>query len=157
MRPMELFRRAVAEIGDVSAAELSAHLEKKHGVKIEPPFIPLFKATLQGVAQESPGTMQKSPRSPKPSEVKPSPIQGSGFSCAFPGYNTDMMDDLKKLIQKRWGYSTLRPLQEDAMRAVLDGRDSLLVLPTGGSVTRLQPYCVVLDKPPASSRRSSPS
>jgi hypothetical protein len=47
MKPMEIFRVAVAEIGDVSAAELSAHLEKKHGVKIEPAFIPLFKATLQ--------------------------------------------------------------------------------------------------------------
>ena len=46
MKPMELFRRAVAK-GNVSAAELSAHLEKKHGVKIEPAFIPLFKATLQ--------------------------------------------------------------------------------------------------------------
>ena len=47
MKPMELFRRAVSEIGDVSAAELSAHLEKKHGVKIEPAFIPLYKATLR--------------------------------------------------------------------------------------------------------------
>lgn len=47
MKPMELFRNVVAEVGDVSAAELSAHLEKKHGVKIEPAFIPLFKATLQ--------------------------------------------------------------------------------------------------------------
>ena len=47
MKPMELFRRAVDEIGDASAAELSEHLEKKHGVKIEPAFIPLFKATLQ--------------------------------------------------------------------------------------------------------------
>ena len=47
MKPMELFRRAVAEVGNVSADELSAHLEKKHGVKIEPAFIPLFKATLQ--------------------------------------------------------------------------------------------------------------
>ena len=47
MKPMDLYRLALAEIGDVSAAELSAHLEKKHGVKIEPAFIPLFKATLQ--------------------------------------------------------------------------------------------------------------
>ena len=47
MKPMELFRNAVAEVGDVSAAELSAHLEKKHGVKIEPAFIPVFKATLR--------------------------------------------------------------------------------------------------------------
>src|SRR5207302_9518304 len=30
------------------------------------------------------------------------------------------------------GFRQLRPLQEQAMRAVLDGRDSLVVLPTGG-------------------------
>lgn len=53
MKPMELFRRAIAEIGYVSAAELSAHLEKKHGVKIEPAFIPLFKATLQDLERTS--------------------------------------------------------------------------------------------------------
>ena len=47
MKPMELFQRAVDEIGDASAAELSEHLAKKHGVKIEPAFIPLFKATLK--------------------------------------------------------------------------------------------------------------
>ena len=47
MKPLDLFRCAIEEIGDVSAAELSAHLEKQHGVKIEPAFIPLFKATLQ--------------------------------------------------------------------------------------------------------------
>ena len=47
MKPMDVFRRAVAEIGDVSAVELSAHLEKKHGVKIEPEFVPIYKATLK--------------------------------------------------------------------------------------------------------------
>ncbi|HEX7940764.1 MAG TPA: RecQ family ATP-dependent DNA helicase, partial [Gemmatimonadaceae bacterium] len=31
-----------------------------------------------------------------------------------------------------WGFSDFRPLQRDAMHAVLDGRDSLVVLPTGG-------------------------
>ena len=43
-----------------------------------------------------------------------------------------MLDDLKKLVLKHWGHPTFRPLQEDAMRAVLENRDSLLVLPTGG-------------------------
>jgi hypothetical protein len=47
MKPMEIFRLAVAEIGEVSAAELSAHLEKKHGVKIEPAYIPVFRETLK--------------------------------------------------------------------------------------------------------------
>jgi ATP-dependent DNA helicase RecQ len=41
-------------------------------------------------------------------------------------------DRLRALIHLHWGIHTLRPLQEQAMRAVLDGRDSLVVLPTGG-------------------------
>jgi ATP-dependent DNA helicase RecQ len=41
-------------------------------------------------------------------------------------------DPLRDLIARQWGFRTLRPLQEQAMRAVLDGRDSLVVLPTGG-------------------------
>jgi ATP-dependent DNA helicase RecQ len=39
---------------------------------------------------------------------------------------------LLTLIQKTWGYSALRPLQQPAMQAMLDRRDSLVVLPTGG-------------------------
>ena len=39
---------------------------------------------------------------------------------------------LRDVIVRYWGYRTLRPLQEPAMRAVLEGRDSLVVLPTGG-------------------------
>jgi ATP-dependent DNA helicase RecQ len=40
--------------------------------------------------------------------------------------------DLKEIIARHWGFHDFRPLQEPAMRAVLDGRDSLVVLPTGG-------------------------
>ena len=43
-----------------------------------------------------------------------------------------MPADLQAIVQKHWGFASFRPLQEEAMRAVLDGRDSLLVLPTGG-------------------------
>src|SRR5437764_8681624 len=43
-----------------------------------------------------------------------------------------MLDQLKDVIARIWGFRELRPLQEPAMRAVLDGRDSLVVLPTGG-------------------------
>src|SRR5437773_1807491 len=43
-----------------------------------------------------------------------------------------MLDQLKDVIARTWGFRELRPLQEPAMRAVLDARDSLLVLPTGG-------------------------
>src|SRR6266853_842430 len=42
------------------------------------------------------------------------------------------LNDLQAVIARHWGFTSLRPLQEQGMRAVLDGRDSLLVLPTGG-------------------------
>jgi ATP-dependent DNA helicase RecQ len=45
---------------------------------------------------------------------------------------TYSLADLRRIIEQHWGYRTFRPLQERAMRAVLDGRDSLVVLPTGG-------------------------
>jgi len=35
-------------------------------------------------------------------------------------------------VKRYWGFDQLRPLQEKAIRAELDGRDSLVVLPTGG-------------------------
>jgi ATP-dependent DNA helicase RecQ len=36
------------------------------------------------------------------------------------------------VIKRHWGFTALRPLQEQAIRAALAGRDSLVVLPTGG-------------------------
>jgi ATP-dependent DNA helicase RecQ len=43
-----------------------------------------------------------------------------------------MHADLTDVLERYWGYSEFRPLQLEAMRAILDRRDSLLVLPTGG-------------------------
>jgi ATP-dependent DNA helicase RecQ len=40
--------------------------------------------------------------------------------------------DLRAAVERHWGFGSFRPLQERAIRAVLDGRDSLVVLPTGG-------------------------
>jgi ATP-dependent DNA helicase RecQ len=39
---------------------------------------------------------------------------------------------LQEAIARYWGYTSFRPLQREAMDAVLAGRDSLVVLPTGG-------------------------
>src|SRR5712691_8107962 len=41
-------------------------------------------------------------------------------------------DALREALQRVWGYSTFRPLQREAMHAILDARDSIVVLPTGG-------------------------
>ncbi len=40
--------------------------------------------------------------------------------------------DLLAVIRRHWGFDSLRPLQSAAMQAFLEGRDSLMVLPTGG-------------------------
>jgi ATP-dependent DNA helicase RecQ len=39
---------------------------------------------------------------------------------------------LPEVVARFWGYGSLRPLQREAMEAVLAGRDSIVVLPTGG-------------------------
>jgi ATP-dependent DNA helicase RecQ len=39
---------------------------------------------------------------------------------------------LDELLRKHWGYTSFRPLQREAIEAVLSGRDSVVVLPTGG-------------------------
>jgi len=39
---------------------------------------------------------------------------------------------LQNAISRYWGYTSFRPLQQEAMEAVLAGRDSIVVLPTGG-------------------------
>ena len=45
------------------------------------------------------------------------------------------MDTAAKIlstVKQYWGFERLRPLQEEAIRAGLEGRDSLVVMPTGG-------------------------
>lgn len=42
------------------------------------------------------------------------------------------MQDPKKILLKYWGYSSFRPLQEDIILSVLEGKDTLALLPTGG-------------------------
>ena len=39
---------------------------------------------------------------------------------------------VRAVLSRYWGFDTLRPLQAEAIQASLDGRDSLVILPTGG-------------------------
>ncbi len=41
-------------------------------------------------------------------------------------------DDILGVVRRYWGYDQLRPMQEEAIRAGLENRDSLVVMPTGG-------------------------
>ena len=40
--------------------------------------------------------------------------------------------DIHRILQKYWGYKQFRALQEDIILSVLEGRDTLGLMPTGG-------------------------
>lgn len=42
------------------------------------------------------------------------------------------MTDLSAILKQYWGYDSFRPFQEEAIRCVLNGIDTLVLLPTGG-------------------------
>lgn len=42
------------------------------------------------------------------------------------------MDKSREILQKIWGYSAFRPLQEEIVDAAIYGHDTLAILPTGG-------------------------
>lgn len=43
-----------------------------------------------------------------------------------------MSKQLTDILKKYWGHASFRPMQEDIIRHVLDGNDTLALLPTGG-------------------------
>src|SRR5947199_8025818 len=59
-------------------------------------------------------------------------VEGKENPCMSSRPATFDLGALKKIVEQHWGYQSFRPLQEAAMRAVLEGRDSVVVLPTGG-------------------------
>jgi hypothetical protein len=46
MNKLEMVQDALRELGDVSLEELSSFIHSRHGLKIEPKFLPIFKASL---------------------------------------------------------------------------------------------------------------
>ena len=50
----------------------------------------------------------------------------------MPAPQSPLPDVVGNLLSKWWGFDALRPLQSDAIAAALAGRDSLVVMPTGG-------------------------
>jgi ATP-dependent DNA helicase RecQ len=63
-----------------------------------------------------------------------------------------MPDSIHELLKEYWGYDAFRPLQEDIINAVLAGKDTLALLPTGGGKSicfqvpamRLDGLCLVI-------------
>lgn len=74
------------------------------------------------------------------SRVVESPSFSSGKLLEIlPGYSspapyTGCMSDVDLLgpLQRYWGYSTFRPLQDRIVGSIVDGRDTCVIMPTGG-------------------------
>jgi len=47
MDKLELVQVALRELGNVSSQELSWFIAKRHGVVIEPKYIPVYKASIK--------------------------------------------------------------------------------------------------------------
>ena len=42
------------------------------------------------------------------------------------------MNTANDILRRYWGHDALRPAQQKAIGAVMEGRDTLAILPTGG-------------------------
>ncbi len=51
MSKEEAVRFALGEVGDVSAEELAAFVQRRFGLWIEPKFVPVFKASIRAREQ----------------------------------------------------------------------------------------------------------
>jgi ATP-dependent DNA helicase RecQ len=64
------------------------------------------------------------------------------------GRGTSLLDASRRTAQRRFGIERLRPEQEAAMLAVLEGRDTLVALPTGfGKSLIYQVPAMILERP----------
>ena len=50
----------------------------------------------------------------------------------MPTVDASIDTQLREAIKRHWGYGDFLPLQREAMHCVMESRDSVVVLPTGG-------------------------
>src|SRR6187399_2428588 len=55
-----------------------------------------------------------------------------GFLMKKSNHTHDSQLDIQKILKEFWGYDAFRPLQEDVINSVLEGKDTLALMPTGG-------------------------
>jgi len=89
------------------------------------PFLQAIEDYVREVVQKVlGGALQTASESPR----APAPCPGSDARCLPAAKPTDR---LNLLLRERFGFESFRPSQEEVCRAVLEGNDVLLVMPTG--------------------------
>ncbi|HEX6203228.1 MAG TPA: DNA helicase RecQ [Thermoanaerobaculia bacterium] len=79
-------------------------------------------------AGDEPTLFDLPPQPPARSPAPPAPAAAAELAAA----PAAPADPLLAVLRRHWGYDSFRALQREAIGAVLAGRDSLVVLPTGG-------------------------
>ena len=47
-------------------------------------------------------------------------------------FNSEQWANIHKTFEKIWGYKEFRPPQKEVINCLLEGRDALIIMPTGG-------------------------
>ncbi len=63
---------------------------------------------------------------------KCNPFGGDGRNARTRILVVPMPRDIHEVLREVWGYSSFRPMQEEVVRAVMSGTDTLALMPTGG-------------------------
>ena len=65
-----------------------------------------------------------------------------------------IVNKTRDILFKYWGYNGFRPLQEEIINSVLEGKDTLALLPTGGgkSICYQLPAAFAVPVPPSIAR-----
>src|SRR5204862_7089884 len=105
-------------------------------------------AAPRTMSPRSSGVSSMTTSSTPTNDVDPPSLDGpeSSFGATHPRADAS----LREARHRVWGVSDFRPLQREAMHAILDRRDSVVVLPTGGgkSLCFQAPAVVALEGPP---------
>lgn len=59
-------------------------------------------------------------------------LQRNNSKSSNPKISNDADSNLYRLLREYWGYDSFMPFQKESIQSILDGQDSLTILPTGG-------------------------
>ena len=90
-----------------------------------------FDPWMMGIGSDADARPDEPPDGPPSSNSHSQPASDIASVRAKLQRDPVSPDDLGELLHERFGFDSFRPYQEDVCRAVTEGRDVLLVMPTG--------------------------